>query len=135
MENIMPITWTSQYLTGVAHVDDQHKTIINQFNVLHDQMKQGKGKGEIGKTLDFLETYTIQHFSDEEKIMKDNKCEMAAENIQQHAVFIRKIADFKKRFESNPTDPTLVLNVHNDLSDWFVNHILKIDLKLQDCVK
>lgn len=131
----MAVVWSNQLITGITQVDEQHKTIINQFNVLHDHMKMGKGKSEVGNALDFLESYTKQHFADEEKFMEMHNCELKEVNKKQHAIFIQKIADFKERFEKNPNDATLVLNVHNDLSDWFVNHILKIDLKMQDCVK
>ena len=131
----MAITWSAQYVTGVTQIDKQHETIINQFNELSDKMRMGKGKEEVGKAIEFLDEYTKKHFADEEKFMDQTQCGLIEINKQQHAVFIKKIADFKKRYEENPDDATLVLNVHSDLSDWFINHIMKIDLKLKGCDK
>ncbi len=131
----MAFTWSAQYETNISKVDEQHQTIINQINQLLEQMKVGKARHELKELLAFLDSYTKKHFADEEKIMTANKCPLEEVNKQQHAVFIAKLEEFQSRFEKENASATLTLAVQKELMDWFVNHIVKIDLKMKDCVK
>ena len=131
----MAITWSNQYATSVPEIDEHHKTIITQLNTLHDQMKQGKGRQEIIPTLEFLTTYTKMHFAAEEKLMQEYRCPVAELNKQQHTEFIQKVVALGTRFEKEGASPTLTLTIQHDLTDWILNHILKIDLQLKNCVQ
>ena len=131
----MAIEWNEQYRIGVPEIDQHHQTIIEQLAKLHEQMKLGKGKEIIGETLTFMASYVKMHFAEEEKLMEKYDCPIAALNKQQHAEYIEKLNVFKDEFEKNHTNPVLVLNVQQDLVTWITNHILKIDLKLKDCMK
>jgi hemerythrin len=131
----MAMTWTSQYATSVPEIDEHHQTIITQLNTLHDQMKQGKGKQEIISTLEFLTTYTKMHFAAEEKLMQTYNCPVAELNKQQHAEFLQKVVNFGTRFDNEGASPTLTLAIQHELTDWILNHILKIDQQLKSCVQ
>jgi hemerythrin len=131
----MAFTWSAQYETNISKVDEQHQTIINQINQLLELMKLGKARHELSTLLAFLDTYTKKHFADEEKIMETNKCPMADLNKQQHVIFIANLQEFQARFDKENTSAELTLAVQKELMDWFVNHIVKIDLKMKECVK
>ena len=103
----MPLAWTDKFSTSVKEIDEHHQTIIQQLNHLQEQMAQGKGKEEIGKTIVFLEAYAKMHFEQEEKIMEKYNCAAAELNKQQHAVFLEKMASFKERYEN----PVLVSSI------------------------
>ena len=130
----MPLTWTDKFSTNSDEIDKHHQTIINQLNHLQEQMVQGKGKEEIGKTLEFLESYAKMHFEEEEKLMEKYNCPVAALNKDQHAIFLQKVADFRNRYESASKDILLTIDVQHELSDWIINHILKVDVKIKDYI-
>lgn len=48
-------------------IDDQHKKLIEQINILHSAMREGKAKEVVGAILEELRAYTKYHFSNEEK--------------------------------------------------------------------
>lgn len=65
----MAIEWTQDLSTGSDEIDNQHKELFRRINSLLDACNQGKGREEIGKTVQFLEDYVITHFSAEEEYM------------------------------------------------------------------
>ena len=130
----MEIVWSEKYATNVESVDKQHQTIIDEINHLLDLMKQGKARAEIGSVVDFLDEYTKNHFADEEKIMAKYNCPIAEENKKQHAIFLAKIAEYKTALKSESASTMVTLDVKKELMDWLINHIVKIDMQLKDCV-
>jgi hemerythrin-like metal-binding protein len=131
----MAITWSSKYSTNVDSVDEQHKKIIEEINHLLDLMKQGKARSEIGSVIDFLDNYTQKHFADEEEIMARYNCPIAEENKKQHAIFLTKIASYKKMLADQSSATVVTLDIKQDLMDWLINHIEKIDMQLKNCVE
>ena len=56
--------WTSDLDTGIEQVDEQHKILVQYINEMHDAHVAGDREA-VGKALDHLIEYTVQHFSDE----------------------------------------------------------------------
>jgi hypothetical protein len=56
----------------VDEIDDQHKEIFRRINGLLDSCRQGKGKEDVGKVINFLDDYVVTHFGREEKYVIDN---------------------------------------------------------------
>ena len=50
----MPVAWDPSMATGVTHVDQQHQELFRQVAALGEAMKQGRGRDEIARILDFL---------------------------------------------------------------------------------
>jgi hemerythrin len=127
----MPITWDQSLATGSAEIDRQHRSLFAQVAALADAMKQGKGRHEIAAMLDFLGKYVVQHFAEEEKLMDEVACPAAAANKQAHARLLSKYGDLRKRFDSAGGGPSLVLEMHEVLSKWLVDHIRGVDVQLR----
>ena len=130
----MSAKWTSALSTGVRVIDEQHKQLFSHVNKLHEAMSQGKGKEEIGQILDFLGQYAAKHFSAEEREMQSRNCPTAEQNKQAHREFMLKFSELRNQFDRNGSQTTLVLEIHRTLSRWLVEHISKIDTKLNECV-
>ncbi len=130
----MPITWDESLATGSAVIDRQHRSLFAQVTALADAMKQGKGRHEIAAMLDFLGNYVVQHFGKEEKLMDEVNCPAAAANKQVHARLLSKYGELRTRFDSAGGGPSLVLEMHEVLSKWLIDHIRGIDVQLQGCV-
>jgi hemerythrin len=75
------------------------------------------------------------HFAEEEKLMEENHCPTAMLNKEQHLIFINKISAFKTRFEVENASVSLTIAVVHELTDWIINHIMKVDIKLKECIK
>jgi hemerythrin len=131
----MATAWTESMTTGVPLVDNEHKELFRQVDLLNKAMMEGKGRDEIEKILKFVGDYVITHFAHEEKIMADNRCPVADANKAAHSKFIGKLMDFQKRFAQAGSSSSLAIEIHDVLKKWLIEHIHQIDTKLLDCVK
>jgi hemerythrin-like metal-binding protein len=61
--------WNKSLETGIAKIDNQHKELFRQIDILMDV----KNTDRIKETLNFLSDYIVMHFKDEEKLQADSK--------------------------------------------------------------
>lgn len=127
------IVWDARLETGHSKIDEQHKSLVEIFNRLHEAMKQGKGKGELEGILVFLKDYTVTHFAMEEALMDQHAYSGAAQHKAIHADLVRQVADLVTRFQAGTT--SLTLPVMNFLEDWLVKHIQGEDCRMAQELK
>ncbi|MCP3924395.1 MAG: hemerythrin family protein [Desulfobacterales bacterium] len=121
------INWNDSLSVGVEKFDKEHKVLVGIINDLSDAMKQGKGKEVIGKTLDGLIDYTMNHFKNEEMYFKKFNYPDKADHIKEHLSFVEKVSEFKEGFETGKL--SLSIEVMNFLKDWLQKHINTTDKK------
>lgn len=127
--------WRDSLKIGVTLIDSEHKELCDRIDRLFAACSQGKGRDEIVKTLEFLESYTIKHFSDEEKLQRSSLYPKVAEHKAMHEFFIQKIADLKKDIVEHGASVGVVSQTNYFLMDWLLNHIQKVDTELANYVK
>ncbi len=125
--------WNAKLETRHPKIDEQHKALIEAFNRLHDAMKQGKGRDEVGKVLEFLKDYTVQHFAMEEKLMADAKYPGFAHHKQLHADLVSKVGDLVQKFKAGSA--TLTLPTMDFLQGWLTEHIQGEDVRLAEFLR
>jgi hemerythrin len=126
----MPNTWNDSMQIGIPSIDRQHQQLINQMDRLVEAMKRNGGQGEIRQILDFLDRYVQEHFGFEEACMHRHRCPVAQVNQSAHQQFVATLRQVRQEFERTGPSLILVLKVNDQLLDWFVNHIRKIDREL-----
>lgn len=129
------IKWEPRYSVGDEAVDRQHKLLFEFFNDLQEVIQEGKQASYLTTGLPFLENYAKAHFHYEENCMIKHKCPVAGENKTAHEIFLTTLQQFKKRTESNPSDKTLIIEMHQFLEKWITSHIIGIDMHLKACIK
>lgn len=130
----MAVTWDPTMATGVPSVDEQHKELFRQVAALSDAMSQGRGRDEIKPILQFLADYVVKHFAEEEAYMEQHHCPVAAANKAAHRDFLQQLKLFQERFNTQGVGPSLVLDLHDVVSQWLVKHIHGIDKQLSSSV-
>ncbi|MDR1302795.1 MAG: hemerythrin family protein [Treponema sp.] len=127
--------WDSTLETGHEVIDTQHKQLFDAINKLLDTCQVGKGSEELTKNLDFLNSYTIKHFFDEEKIQQKYKYPDYPNHKQYHDGFKSTVRDLTHRLIwSGPTEE-LIKEVRSSIGDWLVSHIKIQDFKLAKYIK
>lgn len=126
----MNLNWDNNLSTGIKSIDDQHKELFNRINKLLMSMKEGKGKDEVIKTLDFLEDYVIKHFNEEEEIQKKNTYPKYNIQHKQHEEFKMELKELRKVFETTGISTIFVINVQQKMSTWWRSHIRDLDKEL-----
>jgi len=131
----MAVEWKDEYSTGEAEIDKQHKILFKYLEDLEAHMKQGDINDNYIKTLlDNLGLFTRSHFCYEEICMRRYKCPIAGKNKEIHAKLLSIYTDYRQQFDIEGVTPALVQKVHDFLESWLLNHIIKIDTQLRDCI-
>lgn len=127
------IQWKSEYETGIAKIDMQHKELIKMINELHEAMGAGKGKEVLGGLLERLINYTIMHFSTEEDLMLKYKYEESNSHLAKHKDLRDKVSELKKNYDSGKV--VISMNVMTFLKEWLQTHIVGTDVKFGKFLK
>jgi hemerythrin len=131
----MGIVWTANLATGINEIDSQHKELFNKINNLINAMSKGEGKKVIEDVFKFLTEYCKVHFNMEEGLMTSKKYPDFASHKQLHNGFMTKLAELKKRVDTEGVSSTIVIDAQPLLVDWWYNHINKVDKALGEFLK
>lgn len=133
------IEWTKEFETGSAKLDQQHRLLIDNINLLKDLVDTpdfSRQEAEFAVVLvDYLEAYADIHFKGEEQCMEAYRCPVHAINKKQHQRFRVFIHDYRRLCEAEGFKLGLLRNLHEAMRDWIIKHILKIDTQLKPCIQ
>jgi hemerythrin len=127
--------WDDSLETGHTLIDDQHKQLFAAINELLATCREGKGKEELSKSLDFLTNYTIKHFFEEEQIQQKYQYPEYTNHKKYHDAFKVVIRDLTVRLIMKGVSDDLIAEVHEQVGDWLVNHIKVHDFRLAKYLK
>lgn len=124
----MPLMrWSESLSVNVLEIDKQHQHLIGVVNDLHDAMGKRKGMEVLGKTFNSLIRYAEDHFITEEKYFEQFGYPDADSHKNEHTKFVRKLAEFKVRFDGG--EHNLSINLMDFLVDWVHNHLQTFDME------
>lgn len=118
---------------GHPKIDEQHRTLVEAYNALHQAMKQGKGKEEVVRTLKFLTDYTVQHFAMEEGLMASSAYPQAPRHRQMHQDLVAQATELLKKVESGQA--MISIQVMSFLEGWLTEHIMGEDYRLAEFLR
>ena len=121
------LAWKEDFSVKVRQFDDQHRKLIELVNKLHDAMRQGKGAQVLNDVLSSLAAYTQTHFSDEERVMLQNRYPGFSDHKRSHDQLVARVRDFQREVEAG--NATVSLGLMNFLKDWLLQHIQGVDRK------
>jgi hemerythrin len=126
----MAYVWTPDLETGNLTIDTQHKQLIQAINDLLDACMTGKGKEKLHKTLDFLSSYTVKHFGDEEQLQLQYKYPDYPNHKKLHTNFVKFVNDLVAKIKAEGPTTVLLAQVTTGVGDWLVSHIKREDTKV-----
>ena len=119
------LDWDASFATGVSKYDEHHKVLFNMVNDLADAMQQKKSKEAVGRVLNGLAEYTINHFADEERNFAQTHYPEESQHKALHKKLLDQVTDLIGKF--NAGEPLIAQDVINFLQDWLINHIKGVD--------
>ncbi len=125
------MTWRENFKIGVPEIDKQHKELCDQVDKLQEACTQGKGAEEVKKVLEFLASYTVKHFANEEAFQLKVKYPGYAQHKALHTDFLNQVTKLKKEATENGVNVAMVIKINRMISDWLVNHIRAVDSELK----
>lgn len=133
------IEWTEEFGTGSDAIDQQHLTLIDAINHLEWFLAETNPTREtfdfMSQLVGYLESYAETHFRFEEGCMERYRCPVHAANKEAHKVFSRFIQQFKENIRHKGIRPDALRSLHQTMSRWIQEHILRVDTQLKPCLK
>lgn len=127
----MAIEWKEIYSVNVKQIDEQHQKIFDLMNRLKFLEEKDKNKEEVLTVLKEIEDYSIYHFETEEDYFDKTKYPEKDFHLKQHEAYKQKIEKMKKQAGRN-TDKEIIEEMFQFLQNWWINHILKVDMEYSD---
>jgi hemerythrin len=126
------IEWTPDLAVNVPAIDDQHKELYSRMNDLCNAIMEGKGRNEVGSFVRYLSEYTTFHFDAEEALMRQHEYPGYDSQLAAHRLFKDRVRKMAAQADSDVIPSDLVVEVVNQMKDWFSNHIRTMDKQIGD---
>jgi len=125
--------FTDDLRVGHDEIDRQHAALYDAVNRLHDALKAGRSRQELGEILTFLRAYTVEHFQMEETFMLEKAYPELASHRALHQDLIRQVMDLEEKYAAGSM--TLSIMTMHFLKDWLTHHIQEEDRRLAEFLR
>ena len=124
-----PIQWSPSLAVGVPEIDAQHQELFRRAERLITALRAGD-RGEVEPLVRYLDEYVVEHFSAEERYMREIGYPGLEGHRVAHDAFRQDLAEMVHDFERKGPTPLVALTMHNWLSDWLRRHTGGIDQEI-----
>ncbi|MDR2141067.1 MAG: bacteriohemerythrin [Deltaproteobacteria bacterium] len=115
--------WSKSLETGIPKIDEQHKELFRQADVLVDQSKADR----VESTLNFLKDYVAKHFSDEEAFHRSSNYPKADAHKKLHIEFTGGLKKKVEEFQKSTNKSSIILTINSMVINWLKEHIMRHD--------
>jgi hemerythrin len=117
--------WADQFKIGIPKIDEQHKELFRQTEILLDRSKVDR----VAETIQFLGDYVLRHFIDEQGMQAAVGYPKAEAHKKAHAAFAAKVGELKKQVEESSDDIkfNLATEINRTVIHWLKDHIMGHD--------
>lgn len=122
------IVWDKILSVGVDEIDEDHRKLVNIFNILNHSVMEEDSPDYLAATLEELINCTAWHFSHEERLMLKHRYEGIEEHKAEHQELLKSARELQQ--EILQTDKHVVNQQVEFLERWLTLHILTTDLRL-----
>ena len=115
--------WLKSLETGVAKIDEQHKQLFDQVDILVDKDNENRHK----EVITFLDGYIRKHFSDEQQMHRETKYPKADAHKKLHDEYIVVFGKLKDKFLKEGSTPQNNMEINKVVVGWLKDHIIVHD--------
>ncbi len=125
----MAMPWTDSLAIGIPEIDQQHQELFLRLERLLRGIVGGE-REEVGRLLEFLGTYVVNHFGAEERWMAKSGYPDYARHKAEHDQFMQDYLRMQVEFEQKGPTVLVGMRVNNWVADWLRRHIADSDAAL-----
>lgn len=131
-KNITPIAslsieWDSNWNSGNAHIDTQHKNLLSLAVEINDLMYSNGSNKDLANLINTLINQTQIHFADEEQLLKEVGYPDLNKHKATHLSLIDRALKLKDDYEQKKVKASFIISFLID--DVLMNHMLIEDIK------
>ncbi len=125
--------WKENYNVGIAIIDNQHRKLVAEIDLLQKAVTSNTITGKIALTLRFIVNYVHHHFAEEEAVMKS----VGFPELDKHRDLHTNLTNEVKAIQINikKGKPINAKELIDFLIEWLNKHILEEDLKIGSHVR
>ncbi len=122
------LVWDKMLSVAVEEIDDDHRRLVELFNILSRSVAAGDATNYIEAVLEELISCTVWHFRHEERLMLKYEYAGLAEHKNEHQDLIDSAKELQRKYL---TEGKQLSNEDIEyLETWLTEHILVADMQL-----
>ena len=122
------LVWNSTLSVQVDEIDEDHRKLVDLFNILNHAVMEGDAPDYIEAVLEELITCTVWHFRHEERLMLKYGYEGILEHKTEHQELIESAKALQQKFL---TDGKRISSDDIEfLEHWLTEHIFVADMEM-----
>lgn len=122
------ISWDRVLSVEVDEIDEDHRKLIDIFNILNHALTEGESPDYLEAILEELVNCAVWHFSHEERLMLKYAYPGMDEHKAIHRELIKNVSELQERILQ--ADKTMTDEDIEFLEVWLTEHILTEDMRL-----
>ncbi len=122
------LVWDNTLSVQVDEIDDDHRRLVNLFNILAHSLADGDAQEYLEAVLEELICCTVWHFSHEERLMLKYSYDQLPEHKAEHQELIDSVKAVQRQLIE--ADKPLASEDISFLEHWLTEHILVADMRL-----
>jgi len=125
---VKDMVWGDVLSVAVDEIDEDHRKLLNIFNVLNHSVAEGESSDYLAAVLEELVNCAVWHFSHEERLM----LKYGYEGIEEHKVEHKELINSAKKLQREilQADKPVAEEDVVFLERWLAEHILTTDMRL-----
>jgi hemerythrin len=125
---VKDIVWGQILSVGVDEIDEDHRKLVNIFNILNHAVMEGGSSDYLAAVLEELVNCTVWHFSHEERLM----LKYSYQDMEEHKAIHRELVKSFRELQQGifQADKTMADEDIEFLERWLTEHILTDDMRL-----
>lgn len=120
--------WANDMSIDQGPIDADHKHLVDLVNELHTATSQGQGQAIVGRILDELIRYTVEHLRREEAQMQAVHFPHLERHKIGHQHFIDDLHQLQRKYKEGSI--AVAAQLSTVLRDWLSLHIRRSDKEL-----
>jgi hemerythrin-like metal-binding protein len=125
---VKDIVWGKILSVEVEEIDEDHRKLVNIFNVLNHAVRDEESAEYLAATLEELINCTVWHFSHEERLMLKHRYKETEEHKAEHRDLIQSAKELQQKLLQ--ADKPVADEHITFLERWLTEHILTTDARL-----
>ena len=122
------IVWGKVLSVEVDEIDEDHRKLVDIFNILNHSLEEGESPDYVAAVLDELINCTVWHFSHEERLMLKYDYKDIDGHKAMHQELIERAKDLQRKILES--DNAIADEDVEFLERWLTEHILTDDMRL-----
>jgi hemerythrin-like metal-binding protein len=125
---VKDLVWDHVLSVGVDEVDDDHRKLVDLFNMLNHSVTERDDPEYLAAILEELINCTAWHFSHEERLMLKHGYEGLAEHKEEHKELVKSAKELQQKILQ--AGNLVATEDIEFLERWLTEHILTTDMRM-----